>query len=120
MKKATQEVVDELKKLSKPVKEQEEIEQVATISAGDKAIGEKIAQVIEKVGKDGVITVEEGRGLEIEVDYKEGMEFDQRLCFAYFVTNPETMEAEIDNPYILLTDKRFPMSRSFFLFGKIS
>jgi chaperonin GroEL len=104
--KATQEVVDELKKLSKPVKEQEEIEQVATISAGDKAIGEKIAQVIEKVGKDGVITVEEGRGLEIEVDYKEGMEFDQGYASAYFVTNPETMEAEIDNPYILLTDKK--------------
>lgn len=104
--KATQEVVDELKKLSKPVKEQEEIEQVATISAGDKVIGEKIAQVIEKVGKDGVITVEEGRGLEIEVDYKEGMEFDQGYVSAYFVTNPETMEAEIDNPYILLTDKK--------------
>lgn len=103
---AVEEVVSELKKLAKPIKGQEEIAQVAVVSAGSEEIGKKIAEALEKVGRDGVVTVEEGKGLEIEIDYKEGMEFDKGYASAYFVTNPEKMEAEIDNPYILLTDKK--------------
>ena len=104
--KAVARVVEELKKQSKPIKSQEEIAQVAIGSAGDEVIGSKIAEALEKVGRDGVVTVEEGRGLEIEIDYKEGMEFDKGYVSAYFVTNPEKMEAELDEPYLLLTDKK--------------
>jgi chaperonin GroEL len=106
MEKALVVVVEELKKMSKPTKTKEEIRQVATISAGDEKIGTTIADALEKVGRDGVVTVEEGRGLDIEIEYKEGMEFDRGYASAYFVTNTEKMEAEIDNPYILLTDKK--------------
>jgi chaperonin GroEL len=98
-------VVERLKKMAKVVNEGE-IAQVATVSAGNPVIGNKIAEALEKVGRDGVVTVEEGRGLEIEIEYKEGMEFDRGYVSAYFVTNPEKMEAEIDSPYILITDKR--------------
>lgn len=104
--KAVEAVIEELKKQSKPIKSQEEIAQVATVSAGDTGIGAKIAEALEKVGRDGVVTVEEGRGLDIEIDYKEGMEFDRGYASAYFVTNPERMEAEIDDAYLLLTDKK--------------
>ncbi len=104
--KAVEAVVTELKKISKPIKNKEEIEQVATISAGDEAIGAKIAEALDKVGRDGVVTVEEGKGLTIDIEYKEGMEFDRGYVSAYFVTNPERMEAEIENAYILLTDKK--------------
>lgn len=104
--KASAAVVEELKKIAKPIKSQEEITQVATVSAGDEGIGSKIAEALEKVGRDGVVTVEEGRGLDIEIDYKEGMEFDRGYSSAYFVTNPEKMEAEIEGAYILLTDKK--------------
>jgi len=104
--KAVEVVVTELKKTAKPIKNKEEIEQVATISAGDEAIGAKIAEALEKVGRDGVVTVEEGKGLTIDIEYKEGMEFDRGYVSAYFVTNPEKMEAEIEDPYILLTDKK--------------
>jgi len=79
---------------------------VATVSAGSETIGKQIAEALDKVGRDGVVTVEEGRGLEIEIEYKEGMEFDRGYASAYFVTNPERMEAEIDDAYILLTDKK--------------
>ncbi len=106
MEKAVIAAVAALKKSAKPIKTKEEIEQVAKISAGDDAIGAKIAEAIEKVGKDGVVTVEEGRGFEIEIDYKEGMEFDKGYASAYFATNSEKMEAEIENPYILITDKK--------------
>ncbi len=99
-------LVAEIKKISKPIKSQEEIAQVATISAGDAEIGGKIAEALEKVGRDGVVTVEEGRGLEIEIEYKDGMEFDKGYASAYFVTDPAKMEAEIENPYILITDKK--------------
>jgi chaperonin GroEL len=99
-------VVEELKKLAKPVKGKQEITQVATISAADSQIGEKIAEALEKVGKDGVVTVEEGKGLTLEIEYKEGMEFDKGYASPYFVTNPEKMEAEIENAYILITDKK--------------
>ncbi len=104
--KAVEAVVAELKKMSKPIKNKEEIAQVASISAGDDEIGAKIAEALEKVGKNGVVTVEEGKGLTIDIEYKEGMEFDRGYASAYFVTNPDKMEAEIENPYILLTDKK--------------
>ncbi len=98
--------VAEIKKISKPLKSQEEIAQVATISAGDAEIGAKIAEALEKVGRDGVVTVEEGKGLEIEIEYKDGMEFDKGYASAYFVTDPAKMEAEMASPYILITDKK--------------
>ena len=99
-------VVLELKNMSKKIKDRAEIAQVATISAGDETIGNLIAEALEKVGKDGVVTVEEGKGLAMEIDYKEGMEFDKGFASAYFVTNPDRMEAEIEDPYILITDKK--------------
>jgi chaperonin GroEL len=106
MEKGVEVAVSELKKNAKPIKNKEEITQVATISAGDEGIGEKIAEALEKVGRDGVVTVEEGRGLEIEIEYKEGMEFDRGYASAYFVTNPEKMEAEVEDAHLLLTDKK--------------
>lgn len=99
-------VVAEVKKMSKPVKGKSEIQQVATISAADEKIGKMIAEALDKVGKDGVVTVEEGKGLEMEIEYKEGMEFDKGYASPYFVTNAEKMDAEVENPYILLTDKK--------------
>ena len=106
MEKAAAAVVEELKRIAKPIKNREEITQVATVSAGDAEIGAKIAEALDKVGRDGVVSVEEGKGLTIEIEYKEGMEFDRGYASAYFVTNPERMEAEIDDAYILLTDKK--------------
>jgi chaperonin GroEL len=102
--KAVAEVIADLKKMAKPIKNKEEITQVATISAGDAEIGAKIAEALGK--EDRVVTVEDGKGLTIDIDYKEGMEFDKGYASAYFVTNPEKMEAEIDDAYILLTDKK--------------
>jgi len=104
--KATEAVIAELKKLSKPLKGKEEIAQVATISAADSEIGNLIAEALEKVGKDGVVTVEESKGLETNVEYKEGMEFDKGYVSTYFVTNPDRMEAELEDPYVLITDKK--------------
>lgn len=98
-------VVEELRKMAKAVKPGD-IANVATISAGDPELGNLIAEALNKVGKDGVVTVEEGRGLSTEIEYKEGMEFDKGYVSAYFVTNPDKMEAEIENPYILITDKK--------------
>ena len=106
MEKAVKEAVLALKKMAKPIKNEEEKYQVATVSAGSEEIGAKIAEALERVGRDGVVTVEEGRGLEIEIEYKEGMEFDKGYTSPYFVTNPEKMEAEIEDAYILLTDKK--------------
>jgi len=99
-------VVAEVKKMSKPIKGKGEIEQVATISAADAQIGKLIAEALDKVGKDGVVTVEEGKGLAMEIEYKEGMEFDKGYASAYFVTNTDKMEAEVNDPYILITDKK--------------
>src|SRR3990172_4798691 len=104
--KAVEAVTAELKRMAKPIKGKEEIGQVATISAGDETIGAKIAEALDKVGRDGVVTVEEGKGLTIDIEYKEGMEFDKGYASAYFVTNPEKMEAEIEGAYILMTDKK--------------
>ena len=91
---------------ARPVAGREQIAQVAAISAADNEIGEMIAEVMEKVGKDGVITVEEGRGLRFETEYVEGMQLDRGYVSPYFVTNTERMEAEIEDPYILITDKK--------------
>src|SRR3989344_4155690 len=104
--KGVEAVIEEVKKMSKKVKGKDEIVQVATISAADDQIGNLIAEALEKVGKDGVVTVEEGKGLEMEIDYKEGMEFDRGFASAYFVTNPDRMESEIEDPYVLITDKK--------------
>jgi chaperonin GroEL len=104
--KGVEAVVAEIKKLSKPLKTQEEIAQVATISAGDSEIGAKIAEALEQVGREGVVTVEEGKGLTIDIEYKEGMEFDKGYASPYFVTIPEKMEAEVESPYLLITDKK--------------
>ncbi|AKM83072.1 chaperonin GroL [Candidatus Woesebacteria bacterium RIFOXYC1_FULL_31_51] len=104
--KGVEAVISELKKQAKPIKNTEEITQIATISAGDNEIGAKIAEALDKVGRDGVITVEEGKGFTIDIEYKEGMEFDRGYSSPYFVTNPEKMEAEIEDPYIFLTDKK--------------
>ena len=99
-------LVGEIKKISKPIKGHDEICQVATISAGDAEIGAKIAEALDKVGRDGVVTVEEGKGLTIDIEYKEGMEFDKGYASPYFVTDPAKMEAAIEDPYILITDKK--------------
>ncbi|WP_064119013.1 chaperonin GroEL [Pseudomonas fluorescens] len=105
--KATIAVVAELKKLSKPCADTKAIAQVGTISANsDSSIGEIIAEAMEKVGKEGVITVEEGTGLENELSVVEGMQFDRGYLSPYFVNKPETMVAELDNPLVLLVDKK--------------
>jgi len=99
-------LVDAIQDMSVPVKGKDEIAQVAAISAADKEIGSLIAEVMDKVGKDGVITVEESKGLEFETEYTEGMQIDRGYLSPYFVTNPERMEAELDDPFILITDKK--------------
>ncbi len=99
-------VVGELKKMSVPVTTKEQVAQTATISATDAEIGNLIAEVMEKVGKDGVITVEESKGLLYETDYVEGMEFDRGYISPYFITNAELMKTELEDPYILITDKK--------------
>ena len=105
--KAAEQTVASIKKQSKPVRDSHEmITQVATISAQNSLIGAKIAEALKKVGPNGVVTVEEGKGLEITIDYKEGMEFDKGFSSPYFVTDSDTMEASIENAYLLLTDKK--------------
>jgi chaperonin GroEL len=99
-------VVRELRSMAKPVTGKDQIAQVATISADDTEIGDMIAEVMEKVGKDGVITVEESRGIRMETEFVDGMQLDRGYSSPYFVTNTERMEAVLDEPYILLTDKR--------------
>ena len=99
-------VVEELKKTAIPVAGKEQVAQVASISAADEDIGNLIANVMEKVGKDGVITVEEGKGLEFETEYVEGMKFDRGYISPYFITNVEQMRCELEDPYILITDKK--------------
>jgi len=99
-------VTEALKKSAKKISSKEEYAQVATISAADETIGNLIAEALDKVGADGVVTVEESRGLETSVEYKEGMEFDRGYISSYFVTDPAKMEASIENPHILITDKK--------------
>ena len=105
--KAVDAVVDELKKISKKVSDRTEIAQVATVSANwDKTIGEIIADAMDKVGKDGTITVEEAKSIDTTLDVVEGMQFDKGYLSPYFVTNAEAMEAVLDNPYILIYEKK--------------
>src|ERR1700731_1322914 len=105
--KAVEAVVADLKKRSKKVKSNEEIGQVGTISAnGDKEVGDMIAKAMAKVGKEGVITVEEAKGLETELDVVEGMQFDRGYSSPYFITNAEKMVAELDDPHILIHEKK--------------
>jgi chaperonin GroEL len=106
MEKATEEVIKTLKEMSKTISTKEEIAQVATISARDSEIGNLIAEVIDQAGKDGVITVEESQTLGLTKEVVEGLQFDRGYVSAYMVTNPEKMEAVLDDPYILITDKK--------------
>ncbi|TMC79539.1 MAG: chaperonin GroEL [Chloroflexi bacterium] len=99
-------VIEEIKAQSTKVEGKEQIAQIATISAADKQIGDLIAEVMEKVGREGVITVEESKGLQFETEYVEGMQIDRGYISAYFVTNADRMEAVIEEPYILITDKK--------------
>jgi chaperonin GroEL len=103
---ASDAVVARVRELATEVKGKDEIAQVAAISAADKVIGELISEVMDKVGKDGVVTVEEGKGLDFETEYTEGMQIDRGYISPYFVTNTERMEAELDDPFILITDKK--------------
>jgi chaperonin GroEL len=104
--KATDAIMDELAKVSTPVKGKEQIVQVATITAKDTEIGILIADVMEKVGKDGVITIEESKGTKYETEYVEGMQFDRGYISGYFVTDAARMETVLEDPYILITDKK--------------
>ena len=104
--KATQAIVEAIKEQSRNLVTKDEIANVAAISANDKEIGELIAEVMDKVGKDGVITVEESKGLAFETEYVEGMQFDRGYISPYFITNPEAMQAELEDPYILIHDKK--------------
>jgi len=104
--KSFQVVSDEVRRIAKPVKDQDQIAQVATISSNHASIGAKIAEALNKVGRDGVVTVEESKGFELEIEYKEGMEFDKGYVSPYFVTDSNRMESEIANPLILITDKK--------------
>ena len=104
--KATNAIVDELKRASTPVKGKGQIVQVATITAKDTEIGNLIASVMEKGGKDGVVTIEESKGTKFETEFVEGMQFDRGYVSAYFVTDAARMEAALEDPYILITDKK--------------
>ncbi len=104
--KGTQAIVKALKEQSIELETKEDIANVAAISANDREIGELIAEVMDKVGKDGVITVEESKGLAFETEYVEGMQFDRGYISPYFITNPEAMQAELEEPYILIHDKK--------------
>jgi chaperonin GroEL len=112
LEKAVEIVVDELKKISKPTKEKKEIAQVGTVSANnDHTIGDIIAESMEKVGKEGVITVEEAKGMETTLEIVEGMQFDRGYLSPYFVTDPEKMEVHLDDPYILLNEKKISVMK---------
>jgi chaperonin GroEL len=105
--KAVVKVVEEIKKISKPTKDRTEIAQVGTVSANnDASIGEIIAEAMDKVGKEGVITVEEAKGLETTLEVVEGMQFDRGYLSPYFVTDPERMECRVEDPYILIHEKK--------------
>jgi chaperonin GroEL len=106
LERASETIATAIRSGATPVTTREQMAQVASISAADPSIGDLIGEVMEKVGKDGVVTVEESKGIRTEVEYVEGMSFDRGYISPYFVTNPERMEAVIDEPYILITDKK--------------
>ena len=106
MQKATDAVVEEIRKMSQKVKGKEQIAKVAAVSSGDDEVGTMVADAMEKVSKDGVITVEESKTMKTELDLVEGMQFDRGYISAYFATDTEKMEAALDDPYILITDKK--------------
>ena len=103
---ATEAIVKAIKEMSVDVEGKSEIANVAAISANDKEIGDLIAEVMDRVGKDGVISVEESKGLAFETEYVEGMQFDRGYISPYFITSPESMSAELQDPYILIYDKK--------------
>ena len=103
---ATDAAVAEIKRIADPVNGREDLERIAAISANDAEIGKLFAEAMEKVGKDGVITVEESKTLKLEIEYTEGMLFDRGYISPYFITNPERMVAEVEEPYILITEKK--------------
>jgi chaperonin GroEL len=112
LEKAVEIVVEELKKIAKPTKEKKEIAQVGTVSANnDHTIGDIIAEAMEKVGKEGVITVEEAKGMETTLEIVEGMQFDRGYLSPYFVTDPEKMEVHLEDPYILLNEKKISVMK---------
>ena len=106
MKKACEAVVEEIAKMSKPIEGKEQIARVAAISASDDAVGDLVADAMEKVSKDGVITIEESKTMKTELDLVEGMQFDRGYVSAYMCTDMDKMEANLDDPYILITDKK--------------
>ncbi len=106
LERAARTVVEELRKSSTPVSGREQVAEVATISAADTGIGELIGEVMDRVGRDGLVTVEEGQSLGISVEYAEGMEFDQGLLSPYFITDAVNMKAVIEDPYIFITDRK--------------
>jgi chaperonin GroEL len=112
MEKAVEDIVAKLEKMSIPVKNKKDLDNVATVAAnGDSKIGGIIAEAMDKVGKDGVITVEEGKTIETNHEFVEGMQFDRGYLSPYFVTNVESMEAELDDPYILIFEKKISANR---------
>ena len=114
--KAVNAAIAELKAISKPVENKESIAQVAAISAADEEVGQLIAEAMERVGNDGVITIEESKGFTTELDVVEGMQFDRGYASPYMVTNSDKMEAVLDNPYILITDKKIATFKKSFLY----
>src|SRR4030095_1534507 len=102
----TRAVVEQIHKLAIPVDGQRGIEHIASIAANDPEIGQLLAEAMQKVGHDGVVTIEEGKSLKVEVEYTEGMQFDRGYISPYFVSDMQRMEAALDEPYLLITDKK--------------
>lgn len=112
MEQAVAVAIENLKEISKPIEGKESIAQVAAISAADEEVGSLIAEAMERVGNDGVITIEESKGFTTELEVVEGMQFDRGYASPYMVTDSDKMEAVLDNPYILITDKNHKHSRN--------
>jgi chaperonin GroEL len=111
--KAVENVIEEIKKIAQPIKDKEQVEYVATIAGNDNEIGKHVAEAMDKVGKDGVITVEESKGRETTLEVVEGMQFDRGYVSPYFVTDPERMEAVLENPLILIHEKKISNAQEF-------